>query len=498
VGIIETRLLYISPEKLLTAEVLQTLQRIKISLFAIDEAHCISQWGHDFRPEYTRLRYIKQTFPLVPVGAFTATADKTTRQDILRQLSLRDPAIFVASFDRPNLSLTVKPVQDRFRQVVQFIQRRPGQVGIIYCMTRKSTETLTARLQQQGFSVACYHAGMPDEARAQVQDDFIYDRVPIICATLAFGMGIDKSNVRWVIHYHLPGSLESYYQEIGRAGRDGLPGDTLLLYTLADVLRRREIVAESPQRELLEAKLQRMEAYARAQVCRRRILLGYFGEHREVACGRCDVCLNPPVRFDGTILAQKALSAIARMRTHATMALVIDVLRGSSRKEITEKGLDQLKTYGVGSDLSAARWQYVILQLLHLGLAELSWEGGQVLTVTEAGRSVLLHDKKVELVRPPEPATAPPTTEKSVVRPYDTDLFEALRRMRTRIAREHELAPYLVLSDATLQEIARWFPQSHASLADISGIGVRKLEQYGDDILLTVHEYLARREKRPS
>jgi ATP-dependent DNA helicase RecQ len=489
----EVKLLYVSPEKALTEEFFSLLRRVKITFFAIDEAHCISAWGHDFRPEYTRLSLLRERFPEVPMIALTATADRVTRQDILTQLRLRDARTFVSSFDRPNLSLNVLPGQKRFEQVLEFIHLRPEQPGIIYCLSRKSTEELTFKLQAKGIAAAFYHAGMTDVARSRVQEDFIFDRVPVICATVAFGMGIDKSNVRWVIHYHLPQSIESYYQEIGRAGRDGRKSDTMLLFSYADVIQRRKFIAESGQPELQEAKLQRMIEYADAQICRRRILLAYFGEHLDQNCGNCDVCRRPPRRFDGTILAQKALSALMRMQENVGMGMLIDVLRGSTRRELIEKGFDKIKTYGAGADMPLAEWQHVLTQLLNLGLLEIAYEQNYTLRITQAGRAVLFDGAKVELSRREEIAPLRKEEPRTTTGPYDEKLFETLRRLRLRLAREAGIPPYQVFTDATLEEMSRRFPESEAAMRGISGVGERKMKNYGEEFIAAIRQF--RRQK---
>ena len=502
------KLLYISPERLMS-EINYLLRDIHISLFAIDEAHCISHWGHDFRPEYTQLKAIRQHFPDVPVVALTATADKITREDIIRQLDMRNPEVFISSFDRPNLSLEVKrgyQQKEKIRAIVKFLRRHRNESGIIYCMSRNGTEKVAQLLENEGFDVGVYHAGMSNEQREMTQDDFINDRVQIICATIAFGMGIDKSNVRWVIHYNLPKSIENFYQEIGRAGRDGLPSETLLFYSFGDIVLLSKFAAESNQQGINLEKLNRMQQYAESDICRRRILLNYFGETMNHDCGNCDVCKNPPERFDGTIIVQKALSAIARADEQIGTRTLIDILKGYASQEVIEKGYDKLKTYGAGRDVPGKGWQDYLLQMLNLGYFEIAYNENNHLKITEAGKKVLFGKERAQLVvikreesygkkgSAKENKTASPTPlfTPTVFEDEDEGLFEALRQLRKKLADQLAIPAYIVLSDKTLHLLALKKPGDMEAFGEISGIGEFKKEKYGKDFLAVINEYLGR------
>ncbi|MEZ4988696.1 MAG: RecQ family ATP-dependent DNA helicase [Saprospiraceae bacterium] len=476
------------------------LQRAKVCLFAIDEAHCVSAWGHDFRPEYTQLQFLKKQFPHIPIIALTATADRITRQDIIEQLCLQDPAVFIASFDRPNLSLEVRPGQKRKEQMLQFIRQHPGQSGIIYCLSRKTTERVAEDLNFAGIKAAAYHAGMDSRDRAAVQNAFIRDETPIICATIAFGMGIDKSNVRWIIHYNLPKNLEGYYQEIGRAGRDGLAADTLLFYSYQDVMMLTEMLGktENGQTEVQLAKLDRMKQYAESMACRRRILLNYFNEDHQQDCGNCDICRNPPTAFDGTTIAQKALSAVFRLREQVGMNMLVDVLRGSGRRDIVEKGYDKIKTFGAGRDLTTYDWMQYLAQLVNLGYLDIAYEQFGVLRLTPASHRVLFEQEAVKLVRTTtvkerqEKEKAAVATKTQAERVRD-ELFEVLRQLRRQISQEKGIPPYLVFSDATLEQMAAAKPVTQTEMAAISGVGVQKLQLYGDIFLSAVLDFLSQK-----
>ncbi len=492
------KILYVSPEKLVSQGFQPFLKSLRLSLLALDEAHCISAWGHDFRPEYTQLKFLKSQFPQVPLLALTATADKLTRKDILEQLQLRDPTVFITSFDRPNISMTVRPGQKRIEQIIDFLKKRAGQSGIIYCLSRRNCEDLAQKLVSKGIRAAPYHAELPAKLRSQVQEDFINDRTPIVCATIAFGMGIDKSNVRFVLHYNLPRNLEGYYQEIGRAGRDGLPADALLFFSYADVQAYRNMIDEGDappeQKELKIAKLNRMYQFAEAPVCRRKTVLQYFGEDYDRACGNCDVCKNPPNHFDGTVVSQKALSALLRTGEKVGLVLLIDILRGSRRQEIIINRYDQIKTYGAGREYTNDEWLFMLSQMLHIGLFEIAYDEKNNLKVTNAGRAVLFDGKKVMLALPPEaeqktaqPAATAPNSEALALR---DELFEYLRALRRETAQQAGVPPYVVFSDATLQDMAAKRPLEREEMRGVSGVGDAKLEAYGDAFTAAIRQFL--------
>ena len=498
------KLLYISPEKLL-AEANYLLRDMHISLFAIDEAHCISQWGHDFRPEYTQMDILHQLFPQVPIIALTATADKITREDIIKQLHLNQPRIFISSFDRPNLSLTVKrgyQQKEKSKAILDFIARHPGESGIIYCMSRSKTETVAQMLQKHGIRSAVYHAGLSPARRDEAQDDFINDRVQAVCATIAFGMGIDKSNVRWVIHYNLPKSIESFYQEIGRAGRDGMPSDTLLFYSLADLILLTKFATDSGQQSINLEKLQRMQQYAEADICRRRILLSYFGENTTCDCGNCDVCKNPPERFDGTIIVQKALSAIARSEQQIGTGILVDILRGNMSSEVTERGYHRLKTFGAGREVPARDWHDYLLQMLQLGYFEIAYNENNHLKITQSGTDVLFgrarallvtirREEAVQATRGRKRKATVPTKELPLGLPNTEsgELFEALRTLRKRLADQEALPAYIVLSDKVLHLLSASRPTTIEEFGNISGIGEYKKKKYGKEFVELIRKY---------
>lgn len=506
----EVKLLYISPERLL-AEIPFLLKDMRISLFAIDEAHCISQWGHDFRPEYTQLGVLRREFPDVPVIALTATADKVTREDILQQLALRSPRVFVSSFDRPNLSLAVKrgyQKKEKQRTILELIVRHRDDCGIIYCMSRKNTEDVADFLREHQIVAAVYHAGLSAEERNRTQEDFINDRIQVVCATVAFGMGINKSNVRFVVHYNLPKSIEGFYQEIGRAGRDGLPSETLLFYSLGDIVQLMNFANESGQQSINQERLRRMQEYAEAGVCRRRILLNYFGEPADHDCGNCDVCRNPPERFDGTLFVQKALSAVARTEERAGIHTVIDILRGTFSAEVSKHRYDQLKTFGVGREVPGRDWLDYLLQMLQLGYVEIAYSENNHLKLTESGRRVLFGQTRAVLaVIRREEAKAPgrkrrekaasprlPLTDEATGRmeagTADKALFEALRQLRKQLADEQKLPAYIVLSDKVLHALCMLKPTSVEAFGNVSGIGDYKKEKYGEKFVQLIRRFV--------
>lgn len=501
----KVKLLYISPERLIS-ETNYLLRDIKISIFAIDEAHCISQWGHDFRPEYTQLDILRKQFPRIPIVALTATADKITRQDIVKQLKMNEPEVFISSFDRPNLSLDVKKgyqQKEKIRIIKRFIEKHGNESGIIYCMSRKTTEKVAELLYDEGFDTAVYHAGLSNFEREQTQDDFINDRVQIVCATVAFGMGIDKSNVRWVIHYNLPKSIESFYQEIGRAGRDGMKSDTMLFYSLGDMIQLTKFAEESNQKEINIEKLNRMQQYAEADICRRRILLSYFGETMEHDCGNCDVCRNPPERFDGTIIIQKALSAIARTNQQIATGTLIEILRGNFTQEISEKEYDKIKTFGAGRDVPSRHWQNYLLQMLNMGYIEIAYNENNHLKITELGAKVLYGKQNAELVVIKEDefsnkqykkntiVTSPVQIKKNAYGNMENEdsLFETLRLLRLKLAEQEAIPPYIVMSDSTLQSLCDKKPKNLEDLDDISGFSEYKKKKYGRDFVNAIKKY---------
>lgn len=492
------KLVYISPEKLFSGRIISFLQSMKVSLVAIDESHCISSWGHDFRPEYRQLKDIRTYFPQTPVLALTATADQVTRRDICQQLGISEENTFLASFNRPNLTLQVLPGKRRMEQVFQILEARKGQPGIIYCLSRKGAEQVAGQLQMVGYSAEYYHAGLPAAERASIQESFLRDDCPILVATIAFGMGIDKSNIRWIIHYNLPSNLESFYQEIGRAGRDGEPADTFLFANLQDRILREAMWQDSnlpmEQKELQKVKFDRLMQYVQADVCRRRILLSYFQEELPQDCGRCDVCQDPPKRVEGTVWVQKVLSAIVRTREQVSLSTLIEILRGQRTQAVLQSGWEKIKTFGLGKELSTDQWADVIHQCLHLGFLDMAYDQHHWLRLTPKAWVFLKEQQKVNLAayrsakeRLEAWESALPESQPQVA--GSQALFERLRRIRKQVADATHLAPYQIFSDATLRELAEKAPNKRSEMERIPGISQEKFKRFGDIFLQEIIRY---------
>lgn len=489
------KILYISPERLLT-EIDRWSRDLPVSLIAIDEAHCISQWGHDFRPDYTRLSRIKELFPHVPVMALTATADRLTRDDISTQLRLRDPLLFLGSFDRPNISLRVinnPGKKGRLRYISTLIDRYRYDAGIVYCISRKAAESMDADLRALGYRSAVYHAGLSMTERNSAQDRFINGDLQVVCATVAFGMGIDKSNIRWVVHNNMPGSIESYYQEIGRAGRDGVKAEAVMFYSYSDLITHQSFVEESGQQSVNAEKLKRMREYAEASLCRRRILLSYFNETTDHDCGNCDVCLNPPERMDGTVIAQKAMSAIIRTDGQAGFSMLIDILRGAARQDLMQRGFHLIKTYGAGRDLSFAEWNCYLSQLIQLGLVDIAYNEGNHLKVTAYGAEVLRERREVTLARYKEPERRKSgrkreEPEMPELKPAERLLAE-LKEVRLKLARKEQVPPYIVLSDKVLLELVRLEPTDMEAFSKVEGVGEKKTVRYWKPFVTAIRKF---------
>lgn len=489
----EIRLLYIAPERLMMDNFIGHLSRWQLSMIAVDEAHCISQWGHDFRPEYAALGQLRQVFPALPFMALTATADDTTRLDIVRLLGLNDPFIQISSFDRPNIRYMLMEKFKPLDQLIRYVQQQSGKPGIIYCNSRAKVEDIAARLQAKGLSVGAYHAGLEHSVRADVQEKFQRDDLQIVVATVAFGMGINKPNVRFVAHFDIPRNIESYYQETGRAGRDGLPAEAMLFYDPADMAWLRKCLEEKPPGQLQDIerhKLNAMGAFAEAQTCRRLVLLNYFGEGRQQPCGNCDICLDPPRQYDGLVDAQKALSCIYRVGQRFGMGYVVDVLRGSNSQRIRDLGHDKLKVYGEGRSHTTEHWVSVIRQLIHLGMVTQNIAQHSALQLTEAARPYLRGEVPLMLAVPRVVVLKPRTTQKVFGGHYDRKLFAKLRKLRKSIADEENIPPYVVFNDATLVEMAEQMPLSASSMLGINGVGTRKLERFGRPFMTLIRDHL--------
>jgi len=483
----QLKLLYVAPESLSLLQNILTEEFV--SCIAIDEAHCISSWGHDFRPSYQQLSFLKKSLPNIPIVALTATADKATRKDILDQLSIPNATRFLTSFDRKNIELEVRPANDRVLQIIKFIRKKPNESGIVYCLSRKSTEQLASKLKQNGIKAASYHAGLNFAERSKTQESFIYDKIQVVCATIAFGMGIDKSNVRWVIHYNMPKNIEGYYQEIGRSGRDGVKAKALLFHSYSDVIQLRKFMSGAANEEVQAAKLDRMKQFSEATTCRRKILLSYFGELLSEDCGNCDVCKNPPQFFNGTIIAQKALSVVTRLKESEAIGTVIDVLRGAHNATILDKQYDKLKSHGIGSDISWRDWQQYLIQLINQGYCELAFHKNNSLRLTDFSKKVLFENEVVKLTRPvefKEKVAVSKDSKNKKTKVVKDSLFERLRKLRQEIALTEKIPAYLVFNDATLKEMERARPLCESDFLEISGVGQRKLEVYGEDFIAEI------------
>ena len=490
----QLKLVYVSPERVLTNDFIERLSSLQLAMIAVDEAHCISQWGHDFRPEYAALGLLRQHFPHVSIMALTATADDATRKDIVSRLQLNEPHIYLGSFDRPNIRYNLVEKHKPVSQVIRFLATQKGQCGIIYCGSRKKVEMLTEKLCNNHIRAAGYHAGMDADERAYVQDAFQKDDIQIVVATVAFGMGINKPNVRFVLHFDIPRNIESYYQETGRAGRDGLPAEAMMLYDPADMGWLRKILdekEEGPQKMVESHKLNAMNAFAEAQTCRRQVLLNYFGEYREKPCGNCDICLDPPKHFDATEAAQKALSCVYRVNQNFGMNYVVEVLRGMQNIRVREYGHDKLSTYGIGREHSHDYWISIMRQLIHKGLLFQNITRNSTLQLTEEARPLLRGEMTLELAVPRLDTSARTAkTDKLASRNYDKPLFAKLRKLRKSIADENNVPPYVVFSDATLMDMAEILPTSYGEMLAVNGVGQVKLDRYADPFLDLIQEHL--------
>jgi len=487
------RLLYIAPERLMMDNFIDQISQWPLSMVAVDEAHCISQWGHDFRPEYAALGQLRQRLPTVPFIALTATADDTTRSDIVRLLGLNDPFIQISSFDRPNIRYMLMEKFKPLDQLMRYVQDQRGKSGIIYCNSRAKVEDTAARLQSKGISAGAYHAGLENSVRADVQERFQRDDLQIVVATVAFGMGINKPNVRFVVHFDIPRNIESYYQETGRAGRDGLPAEAMLFYDPADMAWLRKCLEEKPAGQLQDIerhKLNAMNAFAEAQTCRRLVLLNYFGEGRQEPCGNCDVCLDPPKQYDGLQDAQIALSTIGRVNQRFGMGYVVEVIRGANNQRIRELGHDKLKVYGMGRDKTHEHWVSVIRQLIHLGLVTQNIAQHSALQMTDPARPVLRGEVPLQLAVPRVLALKPRVAQKSYGGNYDRKLFAKLRKLRKVIADEENIPPYVVFNDATLIEMAEQMPLTPGDMLGVNGVGTRKLERFGREFMALIRSHV--------
>ena len=492
----EFRLLYVAPERLMLSGFLEDLKRWNVRLIAVDEAHCISEWGHDFRPEYRQISELRKHFSNVPFMALTATATGRVREDIVTHLKLREPSCYVASFNRPNLTYRVLAKNKPFDQLFEFLRARPKESGIVYCLSRKGAESVAERLSENGIRAKPYHAGLTPKERSQHQELFLRDDVRVVCATIAFGMGINKPNVRFVVHYDLPKNIEGYYQETGRAGRDGLPGECVLLFSPGDAVKQTTFIDEKPnpqERQIAREQLQQMVHYAECANCRRTELLAYFGEEFSAdGCGACDNCLSPRETFDGTLAAQKFLSCVFRIREKNGFGVglnhVVEVLTGADTEKIRKWNHAQLSTYGIGKEHNRSEWATIGRELVRLGFLRQTTEKFSVLELTNAGAAIFKSRAKVTLTKP---VTAPETKKHQVGEiSCDEALFERLRELRKRLADERDVPAYIVFSDVALRQMARNYPESERDFARISGVGEKKLREFGEVFLGEIAAHL--------
>lgn len=489
----QIKLLYVAPEKVLQHEFLERLSHLKLALFAIDEAHCVSHWGHDFRPHYCRLNELKQRFMHVPMMALTATADKATRYDIIEQLQLNHPYVHTGSFDRPNIRYTIEEKFKPMVQLLRYLKEQQNQSGIIYCTSRKRVDDVAEKLADAGFNAAAYHAGMSNEQRQFVQSGFARDDIQIVVATVAFGMGINKPNVRFVLHYDIPKSIEAYYQETGRAGRDGLAAEAIMYFDPADIGRVRrffEDIDDEQRRRVEEQRFNAMASFAEAQTCRRQILLNYFSEYQREPCGNCDICLNPPKSFDGTLVAQQALSCVYRAQQRFGLGYIVELLRGANTSRIRDNNHHELSTYGIGKDKSSEFWLSILRQLIHQGLLSQDITQGASLRLTEAARAILKGEYALQLAEPRLQAKHV-YQDKLAQFNYDKKLFARLRALRKELADADDVPPYVVFNDKTLAEMAQLMPTNDSEFLKVSGVGFTKLNKYGGEFLTAIRHYLA-------
>lgn len=499
----ELKILYISPERALSARFIEFISPLNISLIAIDEAHCVSIWGNDFRPEYAQLTGLTSIFPDAPVLALTATADKATQEDIRLQLKLKNPKTYLSSFERPNIHLSVRQGIERIEQIRDFVKERQGQPGIIYCLARKTTEAIALTLQKYGYKAAAYHAEIDNVTRKKVQEDFQFDRLQIVCATIAFGMGIDKPNIRWIIHYNLPKNIENYYQEIGRSGRDGLKAEALMFYSFRDVAVYKEFIERSDANETFKRvqmeKLERIWEYSQATNCRTNVILNYFGEYRSTGCGHCDHCQYPPEGFDGTKIAQMALSACKRCDQSIGINLLVDVLRGSGRKEIYDRHLHQIKTYGAGKEMAFREWASYITQLINQGYLEIDYTRHSVLQCTPLSDAVLFHGMQVILQRYVDEPIEPVVQRQSKISRFNQELIDRLEDLCEVIAREEGVPSFSIFPGGTLREMAWASPLTIDELSEVTGVGEYKAKKYGLEFIEAIRVHMTDQKimKRP-